>query len=246
MSSAPPRIPPRRRGAVEIEKEGTMKTSAEVQRDVLEELEFDPSLDSAAIGVAVDDGVVTLSGHVPTYAHRAAAERAARRIAGVRAVADELRVELAAGSLRDDTDIAQAAVAALEWSLWVPEGAVRVVVDKGWVTLEGALPWKYQKDAAYHAVEHLTGVKGVSNLIALKPVAKPVDVERRIQGALQRAASLDAKKIHVETIGGRVILRGTVRSFAERDDAERAAWSAAGVSSVDNEIAVGAAAYAAV
>ena len=223
-----------------------MRTSAEVQRDVLEELAFDPSLDAAAIGVAVDGGVVTLNGHVPTYADRAAAGRATRRIAGVRAVANELQVQLLAGSHRDDTDIAQAAVAALAWSTWVPKDAVKVIVDKGWVTLEGEVAWKYQKDAAHRAVAHLTGVKGVSNLITLRPVVKPQDVERRIQGALQRAASLDAKQIHVETIGGRVILRGAVRSFAERDDAERDAWSAEGVTSVNDEIVVGPTEYAAI
>ncbi len=223
-----------------------MITSAELRRDVLDELDFEPSLDAAAIGVAVDDGVVTLNGRVGTYAERMVAERAARRVSGVRGVANELQVELRPGSIRDDTLIAQAAVNALGWSTVVPGHALTVTVNKGWVKLEGEVPWGYQRDAAVRAVSALTGVKGVSNLITLKPVARPQEVERRIQSALQRSASLDAKKIHVETIGGRVFLRGTVRSFAEREDAERAAWSAPGVVAVDDELVVGTSVSAAV
>jgi len=221
-----------------------MKTSTELKRDVIEELEFDPSLDAAAIGVAVEDGVVTLNGHVPAYTDRMAAERAVKRVAGVRAVANELQVALWPGSDRDDTAIAHAAVTALEWTMWIPADAVKVTVDKGWVTLEGEVSWNFQKEAAHQAVAHLTGVRGVSDLVTLKAVPTPAAVDRRIQSALQRSASVDAKKVHVETMGGRVILRGTVRSWAEREDAERAAWSVAGVSRVDDEIVVGPAEYA--
>lgn len=216
-----------------------MKDPGDLQRDVMEEVEFEPSVDAAGIGVAVDDGVVTLTGHVPTYAARMSAERAAKRVSGVRAVANELVVRLWPGSERDDTGIAQAAVSALEWDTTVPENAVTVTVDKGWVTLEGQVPWKYQKDAAFDAVARLTGVKGVTNLLALTGTVHPQAVEKRIQSAFQRWASLDANRVHVETVGNRVILRGRVRSWAEREDAERAAWSVFGVSDVENGLVVG-------
>ncbi|HEU4457484.1 MAG TPA: BON domain-containing protein [Longimicrobium sp.] len=222
-----------------------MKTEKELQRDVMDELEFDPSLDAAAIGVSVAGGVVTLDGHVPTYADKVAAERAAKRVEGVKGLANDLTVTLHIGNERDDTEIARAAVASLEWNTWLPGGAVQVTVKHGWVTLEGTLDWKYQRDAALAAVEHLTGVKGVTNLVTLKPRVIPREVERRIQSAFQRAASLDARHVHVETLGGRVILRGSVRSWAEREDAERAAWSLAGVTQVDNDLVVDTAVLAA-
>jgi osmotically-inducible protein OsmY len=225
-------------------KEGAMKTPSELQRDVMEELDFDPSLDASGIGVSVNDGVVTLDGHVRSYLEKTAAERAAKRVMGVKGVANDLTVTLLAGAQRDDTDIAAAAVRALEWNSWIPTGAVTVTVRRGWVTLEGAVDWQYQRETARKAVEHLSGVVGVTNLIALQPKVFPGSVDKRIQSAFQRAASLDAKHVHVETIGGRVILRGTVRSWAERDDAERAAWSVAGVTEVDNEISVGAVEFA--
>ena len=221
-----------------------MKTTTELQHDVIEELDFDPTLDASQIGVSASDGVVTLSGHVGSYADRLAAEKAAKRVLGVRGVANDLKVVLIAGMERDDTDIAQAAVHALRWDTWIPKDAVTVTVKSGWVTLEGALDWQYQRDAACRAVEHLTGVKGVTNLITIKPRVLPGEVERRIHASFRRAAILDAKKVHVGTVGGRVILRGAVRSWAERADAERAAWSVTGVTEVENNLAVGTAEYA--
>jgi osmotically-inducible protein OsmY len=216
-----------------------MKEDRTLQLDVMDELEFDPAVDAAGIGVAVSDGVVTLTGHVPTYAARMSAERATKRVEGVRALANELQVQLWPGGERDDTGIAQAAVNALEWNTTVPKNAVTVTVDKGWVKLEGTVPWKYQKDAAFDAVSRLTGVRGVTSLVEVSGTVHPEAVEKRIQSAFQRSASLDAGHVHVETDGNRVILRGRVRSWPEREDAERAAWSVFGVADVRNELVIG-------
>jgi osmotically-inducible protein OsmY len=223
-----------------------MKTPSELKHDVEDELEFDPVLDAAGIGVSVTDGVVTLDGHVRSYADKIAAETTVKRVAGVKGVANDLTVTLWPGTERDDTDIALAAVHALEWNTWLPRGAITVTVKDGWVTLDGALDWQYQRETARRAVDHLTGVKGVITRITLKARVVPGEVERRVQSAFQRAASLDARQVHVETVGGRVILRGTVRSWAEREDAERAAWSVPGVTEVDNDIVIGAVEYAVV
>ncbi|HEX6913353.1 MAG TPA: BON domain-containing protein [Longimicrobium sp.] len=215
-----------------------MKTPEGLRDDVLNELAFEPSVDEAGLGVAVTDGVVTLTGHVKSYAAKMAAERAVKRVRGVHGIANDLKVELWSGFQRDDTDIAHAAVNALRWNTWLPQDAVTVTVKDGWVTLDGTLPWQYQKVEAERAVQHLLGVKGVSNQIALKPRVQAVQVERSVQSAFQRAASLDARGVHVETSGSIVILRGTVRSWAEHEDAERAAWSVPGVTGVRNELAI--------
>jgi osmotically-inducible protein OsmY/prolyl-tRNA editing enzyme YbaK/EbsC (Cys-tRNA(Pro) deacylase) len=219
-------------------EEQTMKTDSALQQDVIEELAWEPSIDAAAIGVAVTDGVVTLAGDVPSFAEKWTAEYVAKRVAGVRAVADEIAVRLPGTSARTDSDIARAALNALEWDVWVPEERVTVTVSDGWIKLEGTVDTQHQKLAAERAVRALTGVKGVTNLITVTPTVQPADVTTKIAGAFQRSAVLDARQIQVETHGGRVVLRGNVRTWAERATAERAAWAAPGVAEVENQITV--------
>jgi osmotically-inducible protein OsmY len=216
-----------------------MKTNNTLQKDVIDELRWEPKTKDAEIGVAVKDGVVTLSGIVQSYAQKYAAERAAERVSGVRAVADELMVTLPSTGQRTDTEIAHAALSALDWDIEVPDQHVKVRVDDGWVWLEGDVEWQYQKYAAERAVRYLTGVRGVTNQIVLKPkVASSFEVSQKIKDSLRRNAEQDAQHITVEAFDGRVTLKGTVRSWAERQDAERAAWSAPGVVEVDDLISI--------
>ena len=215
-----------------------MKTDKQLQTDIKEELRWEPRVRDEEIAIQVRDGVVTLKGTVPDYAQRSRAVRAVERVAGVRAVAQELTVKMPNTHMRSDTDLAHQVVNALEWDTEVPFQTVKAKVDDGWVTLEGEVEWQYQRNAPERAVRSLSGVKGVSNLLTVKAHASTYDVAQHISAALSRSAEADAKKIKVTASGGKVTLTGTVRSWPERADAERAAWSATGVSEVDDRLAV--------
>jgi osmotically-inducible protein OsmY len=218
--------------------ERRMKTDAQLKADVTQELSWDPAINATAVGVAVKDGVVTLTGHLQTYAEKFALERALQRVQGVHAIALELDVKLSPSHQRSDTDIANAAETALQWHALVPAERLRVKVEKGWVTLSGELDWDYQRSAAEKAVRPLTGVIGVSNTITLKPQATPVNVKQRIQEALTRQAEREAKHMEVQVSGSSVTLQGKVHSWAERAAAQGAAWAAPGVTLVVNNLQV--------
>lgn len=210
----------------------------DIQRAVLEELKWDARLKPNEIGVAVNNGVVTLSGHVDAYTKKWAAEEAALRVRGVRAVANDIEVRLPGSAERTDADIAEASIRALEWDALLPIDKIKVTVSKGWVTLKGEVEWQYQKQDAERVVRQLRGVTGITNLIVVKPRVNPSDVKKQIEAALLRSVKTDAERITVEVQGSKVILKGTVRSWAERTEAERAAWMAPGTTDVVNQITV--------
>ena len=215
-----------------------MKTDSQLQRDVIEELRWDPSVGRLEIGVACKDGVITLSGNVDSFSRKYSVVHAAERVSGVKAVAEELKVVLPTSYERSDTDVAHAVVQGLRWDVDVPDEGVKARVDGGWVWLEGEVEWQYQRSAAERAVRYLTGVKGVTNLITIKRRVSAPDVKQRIETAIRRHAEQDARNITVEAVDGQVTLRGTVRSWAERTDAENAAWAAPGVSKVVDHLSI--------
>ena len=216
-----------------------MKTDAQVQQDVLAELKWEPSVNSAKIGVEVEDGVVTLAGHVDSFAEKWDAERAAQRVSGVKALATDIDVALPGGSKRIDADIARAAESALQWSTFLPKDSVKIMVEGGWVTLTGEVSWEYQRQSASAAVRYLMGVTGVSDQIAIKPRATAGAVKSDIEAALKRHALADAQKIHVTVTGGEVTLTGKASTWSERDMARNSAWGTLGVESVVDNITVG-------
>ena len=215
-----------------------MKTDADLKTDVTAELAWDPSVKATVIGVAVKDGVVTLSGHLETFAEKHAAERALRRVAGVKAIALELDVKLAPNHKRSDTDIAAAAEEALKWNTLVPLERIRLTVDHGWVALQGEVEWDYQRHSAEKAIRPLMGVVGISNEVTLRARPKAVNLSHRIEEALTRQAIREARHIQVDVDGTTVKLSGTVHSWQERDAAQGVAWSAPGVHVVINELRV--------
>jgi osmotically-inducible protein OsmY len=215
-----------------------MRTDAQIQKDIAEQLKWEPFLNPAEIGVAVKDGIVTLSGQVDSYSKKIGAELAVKKIAGVKAVAEEIHVGPSPSYLRTDTELAEGVANALKWHTAVMEDKIKIMVEKGVVSLTGEVDWNYQRQAAVDAVKNLAGVTRVNNYIVVKPGVTSRDVRQKIIAALQRNATLDADKIVVELLGNKVLLSGTVRSLAEKEDAEMAAWGAPGVSMVENRIGV--------
>ncbi|MBK5206375.1 MAG: BON domain-containing protein [Polaromonas sp.] len=215
-----------------------MKTDVQLQKDIIDELAWDPAINATDVGVIVKDGVVTLTGHLTNYAEKYAAERAARRVSGVKALAIDIEVRLSPSYKRSDADIAEAAQRALEWNIVVPDNCIQPMVENGWITLSGEVEWDYQRKAAERSVRDLLGVVGVTSLIEVKPRVSSSDIEKSIHDALMRQAEREAKRLQILVDGSRVTLRGKVHSWPELRAIEGAAWAAPGVSSIVNDLTV--------
>jgi osmotically-inducible protein OsmY len=215
-----------------------MRTNTQLQKAVLAELEWEPRLDASKVGVATVDGVVTLTGSVASYPEKITAERAVKRVAGIKGIVNDLEVHLPGSSQCEDTELAQAALRALKWDVMVPADSVTVRVSHGWLTLEGTLEQEYQRNAAERAVRHLRGLRGCDDNIELKPRVTETQVKQRIQAALKRRAEFDANQVKVAVAGSRVTLKGVVHSWREHDDAVHAAWDAGGVSAVEDDLTI--------
>lgn len=215
-----------------------MKTDREIQKDVAEELGWEPVLNTSQIGVEVHRGIVSLKGFVDYYAQKLAAEKAVKRVKGVKAVVENIEVKVQTESKIPDTQIAESVLHALEWNSTIPHDQISVKVDNGWVHLDGKVSWLYQKEAAESLVSDLNGVRGVNNQIMVIPNVNEMVIKESIRKALERSASLEADKIHIETNGNKVTLKGSARSWNERMEVERAAASAPGVAEVDDQLAI--------
>lgn len=215
-----------------------MKTDSQIQKDVLSELKWHPFLKASEIGVAVKNGIVTLSGTVDTYAKKLQAEKSAKGVDGVRAVAEDIVVRPYPDVTKSDSDLAAAVVNSLKWHSAVADDKIKIKVEDGWVTLDGTAEWGFQKEAAQSAVENLNAVRGVINNIVVTTLVEPEDVQKQISQAFHRSATIDAKNIIIDALGSKVVLKGKVRSFAEKRDAESAAWQAPGVRKVENKLEV--------
>ena len=215
-----------------------MKTDSQIQKDVMAQLKWEPFLNASEIGVAVKNGIVTLSGKVDSYLKKLAAEDAAKKISGVKAIAEDILIGVSPGDKKTDTEIAEAVVNALKWHTAVQEDKIKIKVESGLVKLEGEVEWEYQKTNAKSAVDNLAGVNGVINLIVVKPKIVSSAIEKRINEAFHRSATIDSSKITADVIGSKVTLRGKVRSYVEKEDAENAAWNAPGVTSVIDELEI--------
>lgn len=215
-----------------------MKTDSEIQKDVQSELRWQPFLKASEIGVAVKEGIVTLSGTVDSYSKKLSAEKAAKRVAGVTAVVEEIEVNPGKDGKRTDTDIAEAAVNALRWNSRIPQDSIKVKVEDGWITLEGEVEWDYQRVSAGKSVDHLVAVVGVTNNIKVKSKITPSEIKQKIKSAFVRNANIDSDKVEIQVEGTKVTLSGKVRSWIEKKEAEAQAWLAPGINRVENNIEI--------
>jgi osmotically-inducible protein OsmY len=215
-----------------------MKSDSRLQHDVLDELKWQPTVDASQVNVNASNGVVTLTGLVPRYANKMEAERIAKRVLGVRAITNDIEIELSPADERTDGEIAHSAANAFTWHTWIPQDDIEVIVHKGWVTLKGTVDWQYQRTSAQEAISQLDGVRGISNLVGLTIKPQPIDIADKIESAFKRCAEVDASHVRVKTTANTVVLEGSVSSPLELAEADRVAWAAPGVTKVDNRLTI--------